>query len=204
MLTGKPSALAKKITELLCECDPPLQCCAAETAAALWRKRLPPQIRARIAGMSLKSDFETVLSLADDVYASMNADQVASVTNFTPSANSGETEEVAAVRQHQQSSAAAGSRGKGRWNGGRGSSRARGQSRGRVASSAIRPTVGRSTVVKGTPRRDTRMALQSQVVYSIGGGAAAPTIVLRPNRGLGRTIASHLKTIISEIACLTI
>ena len=126
MLTGKPSALAKKLTELLCECDPPLQCCATETVAALWRKRLPAQIRARIAGMSLKSDYDAVLTLADDVYASMNPEQqVAAVTTSAAATTPGEAEDVAAVRG--QSS---GNRGRGRWNGGRGAGRGRGQSRG--------------------------------------------------------------------------
>ena len=70
VLTSKPSALAKKITELLCTCDKPLEnCCAAATVSALWKRQLPQQVRTAVAGMSLKENFENVLQKADDAYA---------------------------------------------------------------------------------------------------------------------------------------
>ena len=70
----KPSALAKRMTELLCECDTPLEaCCSAETVSALWRRQLPQQVRSAIAGTSLKTSYDDVLQKADDVYASLGA-----------------------------------------------------------------------------------------------------------------------------------
>merc|ERR1712219_79991 len=67
VLTGKPSALAKALIELLCSCNPPLQCCAVETVAAMWKKKLHPQVRAAIAGMCMQADLDGVLDKADDV-----------------------------------------------------------------------------------------------------------------------------------------
>ena len=82
VLTSKPSALAKRITELLCECnkDNPLEgCCQVETVSALWRRQLPQQVRSQIAGMSLKTNYEGTLKLADDVFAAQGAPGVSAV-----------------------------------------------------------------------------------------------------------------------------
>ena len=134
VLTGKPSALAKRITELLCQCDTPLQqpaaapapaaaaaaaapaavpkaCCSAEIISALWRRQLPQQVRTRIAGMSLKAEYEAILQLADDTYATLGG-AVAAV------------EEVSAV-----------GRGRDR---GRGRGRSRGRGRGASQRGAAR------------------------------------------------------------------
>ena len=86
-MTAKPSALAKAITEILCECDPPLTgCCQAKTVAALWKRKLPQQIKTRIAGMSLAQDYANVLKLADDVFATLQRPgSVAAVSHRQPS-----------------------------------------------------------------------------------------------------------------------
>ena len=119
LLTTKPSALAKELTECLCQCNPPLQCCAAETVAGMWKRQLPPVVRAAIAGKSLRDDYETVLDHADEVFASQGGGMVSAIE---------EDDEVAAVGR---GGARAGhSRGRGGYRGGQRGQR-RGQSRGR-------------------------------------------------------------------------
>ena len=39
----------------------------------LWRRQLPQQVRSRIAGMSLASNYDEILQLADDVFAALKA-----------------------------------------------------------------------------------------------------------------------------------
>ena len=99
-LTGKPSALAKKIVDIMCQCDPPLvDCCGAKTVSALWRRKLPQQVKSRIAGMSLKNDFETVIQLADDCFATLQPQQVSFVAaaETAESPQTAQALEVAAV-----------------------------------------------------------------------------------------------------------
>ena len=69
-LVGKPSQLAMKIIGLLCENDPPLTgCCCHKTVSGLWRKQLPPAVKAAVASSKLNgSDLEQTLHIADDVY----------------------------------------------------------------------------------------------------------------------------------------
>ena len=143
VLTGKPSALAKRIAEILCQCDPPLSdCCAAKTVAALWKRQLPQVVRTALAGYSLKDDFENTLKHADSVFASLQRPGAAAVT-VTPTYavaeppvlegqdGQGESFEVAAVGRGRGAG-----RGQ-RWNRGQnrgwGRGQARGQSRGRGA-----------------------------------------------------------------------
>ena len=134
ILQGKPSALAKRLTEKLCKCSKPLQCCVAEVVTGMWHEQLPSQVRANIAGRSLKDDYVGTLQQADDVFASLsNSQQVAVVTQASaptpPAPASSGDEEVAALR------ARGGGAGRGRWNrrgqrGSRGFSNFRGQGRG--------------------------------------------------------------------------
>ena len=71
VLTGKPSALAKRIMVLICDKKKPLEgCCCAKVVSALWKKQLPAVVRAAVAGMDLAADMDTVLRKADDVFAS--------------------------------------------------------------------------------------------------------------------------------------
>ena len=74
VLTGKPSALAKRLIVLLCECKKPLDgCCCAKVVEALWKRQLPAIVRAGVAGRSLGKELEKVLDKADDIYASQAA-----------------------------------------------------------------------------------------------------------------------------------
>ena len=130
VLTSKPSALAKKITELLCTCDKPLEnCCAAATVSALWKRQLPQQVRTAVAGMSLKENFENVLQKADDAYASLKeparaVNYVAAAVQPAPLAG------AAAAAQPDDQPAEVAAFGRAR-RGGQGRGQGRGQSRGR-------------------------------------------------------------------------
>merc|ERR1711951_302057 len=78
VLTGKPSALAKRLVVLLCDSKKPLQgCCCAKVVSALWKKQLPAVVRAAIAGMNLATDLDDILRKADDVFASQRCGSVA-------------------------------------------------------------------------------------------------------------------------------
>ena len=70
-LTGKPSALAKRLIVLLCDKPKPLDgCCCAKVVTALWKKQLPAVVRANIAGMNMATQMEAMLRKADDVFCS--------------------------------------------------------------------------------------------------------------------------------------
>ena len=142
----KPSALAKRMTELLCQCDTPLEnCCSAETVSALWRRQLPQQVRSAIAGMSLKTSYETVLQKADDVYASLAAPAAAVSAVAMPAEDEQEDLEVAAFGRPNR----------GQQRGGRSRGRSRGQSRGGQQRGAPRGG-GASAGQVQTRNRDTR------------------------------------------------
>ena len=103
MLTGKPSQLAKKLTDLLCKCHPPLQdgCCATNTVSGMWRARLPAQVSAAVAGKSISgANFETTLKLADDVYKSVCAKPVAGIKDPQQGASGG-ADQLAAYGQQK-------------------------------------------------------------------------------------------------------
>ena len=121
-MTHKPSALAKQLIEDLCECDPPLQCCAGKTVSAMWRDRLPQVVKTAVAGMSLKTDLETVLQKADDAYESLGTAGAATVAAVEEGAQADKDDEVAAISRSN--------RGRG-YNNNRGNNTNRGQSRGR-------------------------------------------------------------------------
>ena len=76
VLVGKPSALAQRIITLLCKSAKPLEnCCCEGTVMALWKRQLPPAVRAAIAGKSMagEDNLRAVLKHADDVFAATNA-----------------------------------------------------------------------------------------------------------------------------------
>ena len=107
VLTGKPSALCKRMIVLLCESKKPLEgCCCAKTIAALWKKQLPPVVRAAVAGMSLATNLDDVLKKADDVYASQgNHASVAAVSELDetlPALQSAGVAAVSAAKKQQQ------------------------------------------------------------------------------------------------------
>ena len=73
VLTGLPSEAAKEIRALVCEKKPPLKdCCCATQVGAIWESILPEQVKASVAGMDLKNEFDSVIQKADDVYLSVN------------------------------------------------------------------------------------------------------------------------------------
>ena len=130
-LTGKPSALAKELVELLCVCDPPLSsptCCAVDTVTAMWRRALPQVVRSAVAGRSLRgTNFDKVIQTADDVYASLAATPLAAVSP-APEVNDNQAE-VAAYRPSGRQQPRANSRTRGlqsRGASGRGRARSRG------------------------------------------------------------------------------
>ena len=140
-LTGKPSALAKQLAELLCKCDPPLSsddCCALDTVAAMWRRSLPQVVKSAVAGRSLKGpEFDRVIQTADDVFASISTiAPVAATATDTVDADEA-TDEVAAFRQGRNQARGRGAQSRGasraRQRGGRWSQSTgnRNQSRGR-------------------------------------------------------------------------
>ena len=73
VLTGKPSALAKKLINKLCKTPSNHfeSCCCEGTVMAMWKRKLPQVVRASIAGKSLTGEVNQrdVLKLADDVFA---------------------------------------------------------------------------------------------------------------------------------------
>ena len=55
LLKDKPSMLAKEIISLVCGHETPIETCCCENAVLyLWTRQLPTQVKARIAGKSLK------------------------------------------------------------------------------------------------------------------------------------------------------
>ena len=72
-LTSTPSALCKRITDIMCTQQPPLQSCCCETAVSgMWRKQLPDSVKEAISGMPMSGSgaLETIMKRADDVYFS--------------------------------------------------------------------------------------------------------------------------------------
>ena len=144
VLTSQPSELARELVNDLSQCKPKLNCqCCPAIITALWKRHLPPQVRAGIANKVLtKDNFNEVVSLADDIFSSNAPAQaiaaygVAAVQAPVSSPNLDETQpaipypqaEVAAVRGNGR-----GGRG-GRWN--RGNRGNRGGNRGGAAPSA--------------------------------------------------------------------
>ena len=129
LLTSKPSALLKSLAEELCDCTKKLEnCCAAKTVSAMWRDQLPQQVKAAIAGISIKTPegFKNAMKKADEVFATLKPPGVGQVSAVTGAAGASASAfdevddpdgEIAAFRT----------------GGGRGSTRGntRGQSRGR-------------------------------------------------------------------------
>ena len=133
-LTGKPSALAKQLADLLCTCEKPLDegCCAVPTVTGLWKRQLPVLVKTAVAGKSLAKDWGEVLRIADAVSTSMTPSPatgntttaaVAVVTTTKPAEGAASTD-VAAVAA-----------GRGRGRGGRQQyQRGRGRGRGATAN----------------------------------------------------------------------
>ena len=86
VMTGLPSDAAKEIRDLVCEKQKPLEsCCCAKQVGAVWRKLLPPTVRASVAAMDLKTNFDATIKHADHVFNSLKVAQpVALVTPRKP------------------------------------------------------------------------------------------------------------------------
>ena len=71
-LTGKPSALAKKIIHLICPGSTPLDGChCAKTIFGMWHAQLPQPIRNKLAGQKFNKDtYQDMLKQADEVWIS--------------------------------------------------------------------------------------------------------------------------------------
>ena len=74
LMTGKPSQLAKKLINRICEKHPYLtDCCASGIVAGMWRSKLPFEVRQQVAGMSLEGEtaMKATLDKADSVWLSL-------------------------------------------------------------------------------------------------------------------------------------
>ena len=107
-LTGKPSALAKKIIHLICPGSAPLDGChCAKTIFGMWHAQLTQPIRNKLAGQKFNKDtYQDMLKQADEVWianggAVTQAPVVGAVAAPTPSQDS---PQVAAVGRGQNSS----------------------------------------------------------------------------------------------------
>ena len=76
VLTGLPSDAAKDLRSLICDKNPSLkECCCAKSVGAKWRSILPPTVRAAVANMDLKTDFDKTVKHADYVFNAIKAAQ---------------------------------------------------------------------------------------------------------------------------------
>ena len=149
VLSGKPSTLARQLTNDLCKHNLD-GCCCANIILGFWRKQLPLSVRNAIAHLKFDKDtYHSVLQHADDVFDSNQSNQpvVASVTRPAPVHNESHVSNTAFNRELPGDVAAV-QRGRGRggrgFRGGRGG---RGQNRGaRGAGSG-----GQSSTSQETP-----------------------------------------------------
>ena len=69
VMTGLPSEAAKEIRDLICEQKVKLtNCCCGKQVSSIWKKLLPPSVRAQIAGMDMKTEWDQILKKADDTF----------------------------------------------------------------------------------------------------------------------------------------
>ena len=81
VMAGKPSQLARALVDDICQNNFDCKCCHA-VVSSLWKRHLPSNVRAGIAGIVLSKDnFENVVKQADDIHASSTpAGPIAAVT----------------------------------------------------------------------------------------------------------------------------
>ena len=128
VLSGKPSQLARSLVNDICKKDLDGCECCPDIVFALWRRHLPGNVRAGIAGTPFtKENFNEILELADSIFdntqnPAIAAYQVAAVTS--PSLD----ETLPALQQAAPEVAAmrGGRGGRGRGRGGRGNRGGRG------------------------------------------------------------------------------
>ena len=84
VLTGPPSEGAKDLAQLICTKDKKLtDCCCAKTVGALWRELLHPTVRAAVAGLDLKTQFDQVVEKADQVQDTIKTAPAVAATTAT-------------------------------------------------------------------------------------------------------------------------
>ena len=103
MLTSTPSALMKKIVDIVCPTHPKLQsCCSASLVTGIWKSKLPQSVKAAIAGQSVKNNnFDNLLKLADAVYKATKQKTTPTVAATTPTGTGAEPAEAAALQRGQ-------------------------------------------------------------------------------------------------------
>ena len=74
VMTGLPSEAAKEIRNLMCHKKPQLkECCCSVSVGAEWKKLLPQSVKAAVAGLDIKNNFDTVIEKADEVFLATKA-----------------------------------------------------------------------------------------------------------------------------------
>ena len=154
VLSGQPSELARDLVNDLSKCKPQLQCaCCPAIITHLWKRHLPPQVRAGIAKHTLtQANFNEVVTLADDIFSSntpapaIAAYGVAAVSAPVQALSLDETQPAIPYVQPEVAGIQRG-RGRGRGNRGRG-----GRGRGGSAPAAAAASGGQRH--KGTKHPD--------------------------------------------------
>ena len=119
VLRGKPSQLLSQMINTICPDHPDLVgCCSAGLISGMWRKKLPLEVRQRIAGQSIvgKDAMKATLQSADAVFATLQAGPGASLAaiDLNDSADQPALQQVAAIRGHYRGRARSSYRGAGR------------------------------------------------------------------------------------------
>ena len=135
-LTGKPSALGKKLLHIWCPGTKPLEGChCAPVVWGFWDAQMTPAIRSGLAGMSFTKDtYKEIFKKADDLWAANGGGQShppviaaakasqASSSSNTPNTSSTESPQVSAVRGGGRGGFRGGRGGRGANRGNRGNS----------------------------------------------------------------------------------
>ena len=140
VMVGTPSEAARQLVHLICKKEEPLtECCCATAVSAIWRNLLPAQVRAHVANMDLKTDFEGTITSADNVWRSLKGSSgaVAAVTAENKPKGEAESADVAAYTANKTSRGGQRSRGYRR---GRGRGRADGQKQEETPPEGCCPT----------------------------------------------------------------
>ena len=132
VMTDTPSEAADKLVDLICDKPKPLvDCCCSKVVSTIWRDMLPPTVRAQVAAMDLKANYQGTVDHADTVFMSLrDAPSAGGVAAVSKKPAQGEEEEVAAIGRGR---GRGGSRGRGR---GQGQNTQNGQNQSRGAARA--------------------------------------------------------------------
>ena len=126
-MSDTPSLTAKRLRDLICKQKKQLTtCCCSVALESRWHETLPGPVRTAVAGMSLKTAFDSTVQHADDVYAAMKVgmtgSKVAALSNDGGGGMSADdSDQVAGVKFNKKAGGSSASRGRG--NGQRGKGR---------------------------------------------------------------------------------